>query len=120
MGEEEGAMADIFRSYTQTWIDSGSSGSFGLYSTDTFPQGTNVYANTVLAAVRADRADVAHRAFAFIYEWAVYAADGTIFTPANPNGVSQTSAFINNCAKITFGVFTAGGLGEAQMTIFRR
>jgi hypothetical protein len=113
-------MADIFATYTVTWIDSSPNGSIGSYTTGNFPPGVNVYVSTALSAARADSENVAFRTFAFIWSWAVYGADGGIVPVPSPNDPFLNSVFINNCANIRFGMLTAGGLGHAQITVFSR
>jgi hypothetical protein len=114
-------MADILATYRLTWIDGGS-GTFGLYTSDTFPPGTNVYVSAALSHVGAhDEAVAANngvRAFAFIYEWSVYGENGEIQTVPSPADPFLNAVFINNCATVTMGLFAGGGQGEGQYTIF--
>jgi hypothetical protein len=118
--EREGReMADIFRTYRVTWADS-SFGSAGYFTSDNFAPGINVYASTALSVARPDSENVVFRTFAFISAWGVYGASGEI-VPVDPGiDLFRNSVFIDNCANITFGVFTAGGWGSAQITVFSR
>jgi hypothetical protein len=112
-------LADIFRTYHVSHNDYGPSGSVGFYTSDNFPVGTNVYVSAALSHVKAG--SVGHLATAFIDNWTVYGAGGAI-TPGDPNPHNPfvSGAYINNCANITFGVFSAGGEGDGQFTVFSR
>ena len=118
-------MADIFGTYVLTHADS-LSGSAGQITTGNFPPGTNVYVSAALSHVRAfDQAVSEGRGcneFAFILDWMVYGEDGEMHPgqPPSPDDPYVNSVYIDNCANITFGVFSGGGEGEAQITVFSR
>jgi hypothetical protein len=116
-------MADIFGTYRLLWDDPGA-GSFGMYTTDNFPQGTNVYVSTAISNSRANDNAVAQgrglTGHAFIYQWSVYGADGQINPVDSPANPFLNAIFIDNCANITFAAFAGGGYCGTQVTVFRR
>ena len=114
-------MANIFATYQVTWSNAGF-GSAGFLTTGNFPQGVNVYVSTALSVVKVFNVNNSPRVFAFISKWSVYGPQGQI-NPGPPlptSGLYTNSAYIDNCANITFGVFAGGGEGSAQITIFQR
>jgi hypothetical protein len=122
-------MADAFApyiigTYRGLWDNPGPIFSFGLYKSDNFAQGTNVYAFTTITNSKANDNAVAQNrglsCHAFIYEWSVYGAGGQITPVPSPANPFFTSVYINNCANITFAVGAAGGYCGTLATVFRR
>ena len=116
-------MVDIIRTYRLLWINP-LSPSFGLYTSDNFPPGTNVYASTALAHVLQDDNAVRNGfgvvSSAFIYQWSVYGADGQIHPVDPPADPFLNAIFVDNCANITFAAFAGSGRAGTLATVFSR
>jgi hypothetical protein len=121
-------MADVFspyilRTYKGFWNNNGST-SFGFFTSDNFPPGTNVYVSTAISNSHADDNAVAHgfglSCHAFIFDWSVYGAGGQI-TPVHPDpDPFRNAVYINDCANITIGFGAGGGYCGTLATVFRR
>jgi hypothetical protein len=110
-------MAEIFATYRVMWESTFDS--FGYYTTETFPQGVNVFASTAISNLYSRDPAKPLRGHAFISSWSVYGADGQI-VPVSPANPFLNSVFIDDCANITFAAGAGGGYCNTQVTVFRR
>jgi hypothetical protein len=103
----------IIRTYRGLWDNTGPIFNWGLYKTDNFAQGTNVFAFTAIQHSRGE-------CYAFIYQWSIYGAGGQITPVPSPADPFFSSVYIDNCANITFAVGSAAGRCGTLATVFRR
>jgi hypothetical protein len=92
------------------------------FTTDPFPQGTNVFASISLNFVdtlfSGNFPDPTFAITAFIDSWTFYQDDGSESGPQQGSGFNQSSVGINNCARITFILFGERVAADAQISIF--
>jgi hypothetical protein len=116
-------MLDIIGSY---WIQVTAPGSlFSLeYTTDPFPDGTNVYANISLSAFNTGFPDNSpdpnqkSTAIAEIISYSVY-LDGQEAGPISATDPPANGLFVNNCAKMTFRLSGQYIAAKALINIFQ-
>jgi hypothetical protein len=92
------------------------------FTTDPFPQGTNVFANISISMIdtlfEGKLPDPTFTASAFVNWWTFYQADGTESPQQDGSGFTQNAVGVGNVARINFILFVERAFAIAQINIF--